>query len=92
MQTVVTQGSPTKQDIVQPVAYDALGRQATAFLPYTGGRNGFYKTDALPASDVQLEAYRTGRQYLFYQGGAPPLTAAPPTPPPTPRSCMRPRP
>ena len=35
MQTVVTMGSPTMQDIISPVEYDAFGRQAKQHLPYT---------------------------------------------------------
>jgi len=51
VQTVQVKGSPNGRDMVQPMAYDAYGREATKYLPYavTGfaGSNGSYKTDAL---------------------------------------------
>ncbi|WP_460585113.1 DUF6443 domain-containing protein [Hymenobacter arcticus] len=53
MQQVQIQASTTKQDIVAPVAYDALGRTSTSYLPYTGstntgaGTNGIYQEDAI---------------------------------------------
>ena len=44
IQTVVTQGSPQLKDMVQPIDYDALGREATHYLPYTSKENtGYYK-------------------------------------------------
>lgn len=61
MQQVTTQGSPTQQDMVQPIAYDPFGRENKKYLPYTGGNDGRYKTDALAAT------YTTSQQYLFYQ-------------------------
>jgi len=59
---VQTQASPTKKDIVQPIAYDAVGRETRQYLPYTGGSNGYYKTEAL-----DLANYPNSQQYLFYQ-------------------------
>ncbi|MCJ8165966.1 DUF6443 domain-containing protein [Pontibacter sp. E15-1] len=47
IQEVSTQASPAGNDIVQPMGYDALGRQPRQYLPYTGGTSGFYKPDAL---------------------------------------------
>ena len=48
LQSVTTQGSPVKNDIVQPVALDNLGREATKFLPYVLAENtGRYKASAV---------------------------------------------
>jgi len=49
IQSVTTQGSPDKQDLVQPIAYDAFGREPKKYLPYAAGTNGQYKADALTA-------------------------------------------
>jgi hypothetical protein len=44
MQTVSTQGSPSGNDMVQPVVYDAFGREARKYLPVVPKtRNGGYK-------------------------------------------------
>ncbi len=53
-QTVAYQASPAGLDMVVPVVYDALGRPATTHLPYAGGTDGLFKTNALAA---QLAAY-----------------------------------
>lgn len=49
LQTVTVQGSPTFKDVVQPVAYDAFGREQFKYLPYVdpGTGNGTYKANAL---------------------------------------------
>ncbi len=47
MQSVTTQGSPTMQDVVQPIIYDIYNRELEKYLPYSGGNNGFYKTTAI---------------------------------------------
>jgi RHS repeat-associated protein len=51
MQSVSTQGSPNKEDIVQPVAYDVFGREEVKYLPYTasgvGNNSGSFKNSAL---------------------------------------------
>ncbi|MDX5438734.1 MAG: DUF6443 domain-containing protein, partial [Pontibacter sp.] len=47
MQEVITQGSPSKKDIVTPTVYDQMGRSHKQYLPYAEGNNGFYKPDAL---------------------------------------------
>nr|WP_068892978.1 DUF6443 domain-containing protein [Pedobacter panaciterrae] len=51
IQTVTVKGSPLLKDIVQPIAYDAFGREATKYLPYAdaGTANGSFKTNALTA-------------------------------------------
>jgi hypothetical protein len=51
MQTVATQASPSMQDIVTPVVYDAYGRQYRSFLPFTNGSNGLMKTSILDANN-----------------------------------------
>ncbi|MBX0293120.1 hypothetical protein K3G63_21930 [Hymenobacter sp. HSC-4F20] len=65
VQTVLRQESPTGRDIVQPVAYDALGRQAKQYLPYTAiaTAEGAYQPNALR------------QQYDFYQGSDPALAS-----------------
>ncbi|UOQ54228.1 DUF6443 domain-containing protein [Hymenobacter cellulosivorans] len=51
IQTVLRQESPQRRDIIQPVAYDALGRQPKTYLPYTApnaaGSLGDYHPDGL---------------------------------------------
>ena len=51
LQTVQVNGSPNAdKDLVIPVQYDAFGREAKRFLPYTSTTaDGSYKTDALTA-------------------------------------------
>ncbi|MEO1053358.1 MAG: DUF6443 domain-containing protein, partial [Bacteroidota bacterium] len=49
VQTIATQASPGKKDIIQPMVYDGFGRQGTSYLPYTGGNDGRYKTNAINA-------------------------------------------
>ncbi|RKR84506.1 RHS repeat-associated protein [Mucilaginibacter gracilis] len=61
VQTVQVKGSPGRNDMVQPSAYDRFGREVTKYLPYTttSGMPGSYKADALP-----------GAQNNFYQSHA----------------------
>ena len=62
LQTVQVKGNPNGlKDVIQPVAYDAYGREATKYLPYTtaSGNAGSYRADAL-----------AGAQQAFYN--APP--------------------
>ncbi|WP_348619721.1 DUF6443 domain-containing protein [Pedobacter lusitanus] len=40
LQTVTVQGSPSFADVVQPVVYDAFGREAVKYQPYAIGSNG----------------------------------------------------
>lgn len=48
IQSVITQGSPDKKDIVQPVVYDAFGREAVKYLPFVSAEtNGWYKSTAI---------------------------------------------
>jgi len=64
-QEVITQGSPSRKDIVQPFAYDEMGRERYKYLPYTTGSNGFYKPEALDPLH-----YPNSEQYKFYQQAA----------------------
>ncbi|MDQ0966809.1 RHS repeat-associated protein [Flavobacterium sp. W4I14] len=49
LQTVQVQGSPGFKDIVQPVAYDAFGREAKKYLPYAAqtGTTGAFRDAAI---------------------------------------------
>lgn len=50
LQSVLWQGSPLKNDIVQPVTYDGLGREHRKYLPVsTNTTDGWYKTGILDA-------------------------------------------
>ena len=57
MQSVTTQASPLGKDLVQPIGYDAFGRESTKYLPYAAGsdNSGTYKATA------------TADQFAFYQ-------------------------
>ncbi len=66
IQNVVTQGSPLKSDIVQPVVYDAYGRESKKYLPYSIENNGRYKSDPI---GVVSGSYTTSAQYLYYNNG-----------------------
>jgi hypothetical protein len=64
MQTVVKQGSPARQDMVQPVVYDASGKEVTKYLPYVSSdNNGWYKKDAVRTSSG---SYVGSSQQNFY--------------------------
>lgn len=72
MQTVGTQASPTKKDLVQNMVYDAFGRDSKKYLPYSFTSNdGWYKQNAMldPQSSLtDPEAlYHSGMQWQFYQ-------------------------
>jgi RHS repeat-associated protein len=60
LQTVVRQASPQRRDLVQPQAYDGLGREPRQYLPYPDsvGGHGGYRQRAL--TDQQLFYRRTG--------------------------------
>ncbi len=50
--------------LVQPVAYDAFGREAVQYLPYVSGEeNGWFKRDFVKKDDP---GYTTSDQYIFY--------------------------
>ena len=49
LQTVQVGASPSYQDIVTPVAYDALGREAVKYQPYAAaGSSGSYRPTGIP--------------------------------------------
>jgi RHS repeat-associated protein len=49
IQSVAVQASPAQKDMVQPVAYNALGRQTTNYLPYVStSTDGSYHSNAIP--------------------------------------------
>jgi RHS repeat-associated protein len=88
VQTVLRQESPLGRDLVQPSAYDALGRQPRAYLPYVSGSTsaGDYRPDALKEQDNFYRAtnmmgpglasdntVRTGFAYTEQQFEASPL-------------------
>ncbi|MCE2995044.1 MAG: DUF6443 domain-containing protein [Flammeovirgaceae bacterium] len=50
IQSVTLQGSPYKQDIVQPIIYDDFGREVRKYLPITIGNDGIYKTNLFDAN------------------------------------------
>ncbi|HSC54492.1 MAG TPA: DUF6443 domain-containing protein [Phnomibacter sp.] len=67
LQTVMRQASPTGVDIVQPVVYDAFGREAVKYLPYAGGNDGLFKADPFNAQKTFYEGPYTAEQPA-YQG------------------------
>jgi RHS repeat-associated protein len=60
LQTVQTQGNPSKKDIVQPVAYDPFGRQNKQYLPYphVSSRDGHYQPNAIAEQQQQLDVLK----------------------------------
>lgn len=62
LQTVLTKASPTGQDIITPVRYDALGRVEKTFLPYAaGGTAGSFR----PAAAAEQAAFYDPSNTLF---------------------------
>ncbi|MGQ7855272.1 DUF6443 domain-containing protein [Pedobacter sp. WC2501] len=68
LQTVQVQGSPGFKDLVQPIAYDAFGREQFKYQPYAAqtGTTGNYRSGALadqlafynsPTAGVKATAY-----------------------------------
>jgi RHS repeat-associated protein len=61
LQAVNFRGSPGLQDIVQPIAYDAFGREQFKYLSYASSlSNGSYKTDALQSNSGVKAFYISG--------------------------------
>lgn len=71
VQNLTVQGSPGQKDVVQPMGYDALGREHKKYLPYAEGTDGWFKPDALASSSngTDIQRYQSGKQYAFYQTG-----------------------
>ncbi|RQO79683.1 hypothetical protein DBR40_01610 [Pedobacter sp. KBW01] len=60
IQSVAVGASPSGKDIVQPVAYDNLGRQVVGYLPYASSNaNGAFRTNAI---SEQSSFYATSGQ------------------------------
>ncbi|MBW4888469.1 RHS repeat-associated core domain-containing protein [Mucilaginibacter sp. HMF5004] len=70
LQTVQVKANPKgTKDVIQPVAYDALGREPIKYLPYTtnAGTSGNYRSDALTGTS----GYSNSGQYSFYNPSTP---------------------
>jgi len=66
IQTVAVQASPAHNDLIQPAAYDALGRQTTGYLPYAGVSTditGSYRPNAI--STDQPNYYNQTGQHVI---------------------------
>ena len=66
IQNVGIQASPLQNDLIQPVAYDNLGRQSKGYLPYAGQSTdvmGSYRPNALTTD--QKAFYNNTSQYLI---------------------------
>lgn len=51
IQSVTTQGSPLKKDLVQPIVYDAYGREHRKYLPVVpNASNGWFKNGIIDAN------------------------------------------
>jgi RHS repeat-associated protein len=72
LQTVAVGASPQNNDMIQPVAYDNLGRQTVSYLPYTGLSSdtaGNYRGNAI--STAQAAFYNQASQYVIATDAAP---------------------
>jgi hypothetical protein len=54
IQSVATQASPNRLDIVTPVVYDAFGRERFKFLPIVTGSDGYYKPNETMVDPVNV--------------------------------------
>jgi len=71
-QIVSREASPQGLDLVESVEYDLYGRAVKSYSPYTDGKNGWFKQDALydPSNSSavsDIDKYRSGKQFKFYQ-------------------------
>jgi RHS repeat-associated protein len=88
VQTIAIKGSAQLNDVVQPIAYDAYGREPVKYLPYVSVVNdGSYKPDALAGS----AGYQTSDQYNFYNS-PPASTGVSPDPYPSASTSIEPSP
>lgn len=62
LQEVSVGQSPTGLDMVKPIEYDALGRQAKDYLLYVASGNGSYKSNALSAIGTWYTSNSAGLQ------------------------------
>jgi RHS repeat-associated protein len=68
LETIVTRGSPSKKDIVQPVVYDATGRESVKYLPYVSGDDGRYKFDFISKENPSYFTNSSvSPHYQYYQ-------------------------
>ena len=67
IQTVLTQASPNKKDLISPFEYDDLGRPNKNFLPYAmDKKDGLVDHSALRGTEGE---YLQSNQYTFYSDG-----------------------
>lgn len=65
LQGIAVGASPSDKDIIQPYGYDAVGRPAKGYMPYTKTTaNGLLDEEAL----VKNGSYTQSSQYTFYNG------------------------
>ncbi len=72
VQRVDVQSSPAMNDMIQPVAYDNLGRQTKSYLPYAGQSTdvmGSYRPNAITTD--QPNFYNQTSQYLIAKDASP---------------------
>jgi RHS repeat-associated protein len=62
IQNVTVGQSPSGQDFVEPIEYDAAGRIIKKYLPYVSGGNGAYQSNALSAAGSWYTANSAGLQ------------------------------
>jgi RHS repeat-associated protein len=68
VQTVAKQASPLQNDMVTVQFYDALGRSATNYLPYTSTSNtGLYKSDPIGDQSAFNSSQFPSDQYFYGQ-------------------------
>jgi RHS repeat-associated protein len=68
IQTVARQASPLLNDMVTIDVYDAFGRSATNYLPYTSpSNNGLYKTDPIGEQSTFNSAQYPSDQFFYGQ-------------------------
>ncbi|KAA0992801.1 DUF6443 domain-containing protein [Dyadobacter aurulentus] len=62
VQTVTVGQSPSGQDFIEPVEYDAAGRMIKKYLPYVSAGNGAYQSNAFSAAAGWYTANSAGIQ------------------------------
>jgi len=76
MQTVVKEGSPSGNDIVQPIVYDEFGRETRKYLPFIANEtNGWFKNNII---NTTTHAYQNSAADFYTTGaGTIPVDAKP---------------